>query len=467
MGEPLSDWQRKAISDHIAAGNRDTVNEPVFVGRGDVLGEILGSVRAALEGAVQGRTMVLYGPPGIGKTAVLTELSRRSKESLKGEGEGKGFLAVPVSVNKLNDYDALLARFVDAARGAPGGMKAWSRIKSGLKALSRRGFSVGAGFGISPEGPPQRLSLDGFQNEVGKVLDALPHCGAALLLVDEAQALRGADGEPGGHCPLLSELQGHANAEHGSKPILPVLAGLTDLPDKLGKSISGGHFAEGHLVHLRALSHSESVDYGMGILEHFGLTGGESSRLAVADWAASESSGWPRHLHGTMAAWLHGHLRCGCADMGSVDRRTVEGKLVRDRKEYYEGRVPVRYRKATSLLANVLRKMEEVRPRGEEAASNVVLAEVRMADRNILEWFSQGEQWSAHKHASLLWDAMVERGLIARSDPDDEGLWAVPIHSMITYLETGGYVPDTPAPDFRAEAKPGVATKGISSRPKP
>lgn len=57
------------------------------------------------------------------------------------------------------------------------------------------------------------------------------------------------------------------------KPIIPILAGLPNLPERLWESISGGHFTPGHQRHLKILSRDESVEYVLRLMDHFEVTG--------------------------------------------------------------------------------------------------------------------------------------------------------------------------------------------------
>lgn len=73
---PLAEMDRIRIADYANQGDRE--DEPAFVGRKDLFDLVARNMRAAMRGRSKGRTICLAGPPGIGKTAFLSEMNVHS-----------------------------------------------------------------------------------------------------------------------------------------------------------------------------------------------------------------------------------------------------------------------------------------------------------------------------------------------------------------------------------------------------
>jgi len=104
----MSELGKKHMDDlrsYIIAGHRG--REPVFVGRKTLFDLVEDNIQSLRNGQIEGRTICLSGPPGIGKTAFLRELKNRYEDPFKST------LVVQTSSSSLHNPSELVADIIE------------------------------------------------------------------------------------------------------------------------------------------------------------------------------------------------------------------------------------------------------------------------------------------------------------------------------------------------------------------
>ena len=311
----------------------DRLPPAAFVGRHDIIADVERAVARAAEGgtAVRGRTRLVLGAPGAGKTALLYELARRWRARA---ADGDAGAPVPVDcqprelISPVAFTEAVLSAVVpdssiDLAKatttegggGVPGvaGLRV-SRTTSvpSLVDSVRAGRTPWAA--IHEATQAERLSRP------------------VVLLVDEAQNM---PGDPGGEgrTHLLAELH---DGRHGL-PIVAVLGGLGDSKQVMARrGIS--RFARDAVHPLPLLTDAESGEAIERFLARHRITGAEEAMKRWRRRIAEACNGWPQHLHN----YLGGAARSLADAGGDLDRADLDAALAAGddwRREYYDARL--------------------------------------------------------------------------------------------------------------------------------
>ena len=421
----------------------DRTAEPLFVGRGDLFELVAGNARAAARGAVEGRTVCLAGPPGVGKTAFLRALAERSPD---GGWGGPPMACVTIDPAHLRSPVHVLAA---VAGQLP---RAWrppmEEAKQILRRLGASDISLGAvgfHFALSAaprtgETPPDPVMPWG---ELSKATGRMPSGAVLCLLVDEAHGLSNTPGE--GRNVLLRSL--HMGAprvpDRASPPsVFAVLAGHTQTPMVLEPSISQ-RYATGNLRYMESLSHGESISYVLGTLRHLQGAGWDSGRKALADWVAAECGGFPHHLRNAMESVARGMLRADSPRLADLDGGFVAEELRRRREDYYryraKGPVTTLARALGPLLSDWAGRD---RPVGDAEAEEELDGLVHGLPDKVRGRLAEADVVSGRG----LMEEMVRRGALM---PDADGRGCrCPIDSMIGWLERGAHADRAPFPNL-------------------
>ena len=311
----------------------DRLPPPAFVGRRDVIADVERAVAEAAAGgaAVRGRTRLVFGAPGAGKTSLLDELARRWRARAAGGDASApapvdcepGELASPVAFTEAvlsalapgSSFDAAEATTTEGGGGVPGfvrlGVSRTTSIPSLIDSV-RAGRTPWAA--IREAAAPEHLARP------------------VVLLVDEAQNM---PGDPGGdgRTRLLTELHG---GRHGL-PILAVLGGLGSAKQVMARrGIS--RFARGAVHSLPLLTGAESAEAVERFLARHRIAGGEEARARWRRHLAEACGGWPQHLHD----YLCGAARALADAGGDLERADLGAALAAGddwRREYYDARL--------------------------------------------------------------------------------------------------------------------------------
>ena len=311
----------------------DRLPPAAFVGRRDIIADIEHAVAQAAAGgtAVRGRTRLVFGAPGAGKTALLHELARRWRaRAADGDAAApmpvdceSGELTSPVALTEsilsavvpVSSYDMATSTTTGGGGGVPGvaGLSV-SRTTSvpSLVDSVRSGRTPWAA--IREATQPERLSR------------------AIVLLVDEVQNMPG-DPEGDGRTRLLAEIH---DGRHGL-PIVAVLGGLGDSRQVMARrGIS--RFARGAVHSLPLLTDAESAEAVKRFLTRHRIAAGEEARERWQRRIAEACNGWPQHLHN----YLCGAARELADAGGDLARANLDAALAAGedwRRQYYDARL--------------------------------------------------------------------------------------------------------------------------------
>ena len=311
----------------------DRLPPRAFVGRQDIIADIEHAVTQAAAGgtAVRGRTRLVFGAPGAGKTALLNELARRWRaRAADGDASAPvpvdcepGDLTSPVAFTEVvlsalvpdSSVDVAKVTTTEGGGGIPGvaGLSV-SRTTSVPSLVD----SVQAGrtpwAAVREATQPERLARP------------------VVLLVDEVQNM---PGDPGGdgRTRLLAEIHG---GRHGL-PVMAVLGGLGDSKQMMARrGIS--RFARDAVHSLPLLTEAESGEAVKRFLALHRVVGDGEAKALWRRRIAEACNGWPQHLHN----YLCGVARALADAGGDLEHADLDVALAAGddwRRQYYDARL--------------------------------------------------------------------------------------------------------------------------------
>jgi len=299
---------------------------------------------------MRGKSMLCFGAPGVGKTALLTHIEDRQ--------ESWGVVAVNVESSDLNDGGMLFER---VCRALAPKRQAKSDVTAAISIAGKLGVS---GSGVSrasshPSVVDRAARSRGFpwielREHVAPLLGGRP----LALLVDEAQAMAADEGTNG--CAALLHLHKGDPSPFDKLPVFGVFGGLSETSQVLG-SLGVSRLRLDGLCPLQPLKDLEAERYVEGILEHLEAEGSEEQKRAVARWVSDGCGGWPRHLRNHMRAIALGMVAQDSARLETLDRNLVEREAARGRNVYYAGRMSGALAGLSPLVRDVLDAAESGR----------------------------------------------------------------------------------------------------------
>lgn len=427
---PLTDFQKGLIEDYAALGDRE--HEPVFVGRENLFDLVASNARMASQGHAKGRTICIAGPPGVGKTAFLSELKRRVETP---EWRGPPTACVSVPAANLHSPGLVLATI---ASQMP---EAWRRGEAEARKLLGRLTGAGVGFGAFGFSLSASAAWDAAKPESDPTMpwmkaaeipdkDKTPSSFAICLLVDEAHSLRPSPGETINR--LLQSLHEGPPSGGGALAAFAVLAGHTHTPEVLEKSLSR-RLADGNLQYMESLSEADSLRYVEGTLDHLGVSRTEPGRNALAYWIVRECAGFPHHLRNAMSAVAEGMLRTNSPRLADLNGGFVSERLRTGREEYYAQRTEGALSDAKPQIGALLRDWgRRNAPLGK--------AEAKDALDDLLATLPQSRRKRMGKagveDGEDLMREMIGNGALMPTAKG--GVRGCPIDSLIAWMETDG-----------------------------
>lgn len=298
----------------------------VFVGRDREITKILQAGEKLPPGATRSQTVLVEGPPGSGKTSLLTHLANRFQASSVPTGTQLRWSVPAKDADVAGVYGNIAADL--AAAPSPD-----------VVSTTQRTIRGGANFGVAA-GDVTRATTEAhpaFQSAAmiagwGRVksFDGWAPKNRAVLFVDEVQEV--APGEPG--ADLLKDLH-----TQGDIPVLLVCAGLGNSERRLSDA---GLSRIENVLTLGRLQADETVECAERTLREGVERGVRGTDADLSRWArgiARAADDWPRHLHVYLqAAWRtlfeQDAPDLGCADMDAAIR---VGDLAR--QAYYQSRI--------------------------------------------------------------------------------------------------------------------------------
>ncbi len=301
----MTAFQRDALQDFVDDGAKD--HPPVFVGREDLLGEILTNSRRALarvqagKQAAPGNAIIIQGAPGAGKSSVLHELKSRSDERDTSR-------TVVISNAHLQRALPNVLRALAFAGAAT--QENWLRTVSqhGDSWIQKIGQVSAFGFGVglkdSPDTTPPQDLLS-LEEQAPAETWQMP----VILAVDEAQRLPLGTDTP--HALFLQIIHDAAT----SLPITLVCAGLGDTQSRL-RDLGLTHGVRAHA--LGCLTLAEYTELLDRFCARFGMKMGACRERVLA--VVHTTDGWPRHVHWAQQALAEAALAPDVE--GDLDRIT-------------------------------------------------------------------------------------------------------------------------------------------------
>ena len=418
------------MADFLADGDRAQITGrglPFFSGRESELG-IFRRVANALSRDRRGNaTIVVEGPPGVGKSALMCQFMEEMRSLPPAGAGGRRWLPVPLSAGDAESppdiADAIDAAIVSrlaadllASASAEAGLLErlgdyWGKLDpAGAKAkarefLDRGGSVLGFSLGASREGPPRSIAQAAARRPAWQSWQI-------VLMIDEAQGIRpGAPNAGGGTLSALH--QGIVRA-----PVSFCAFGLPGTLLALG-DVGVSRLADGRIIHLRGLDDRAAGQTVDRCFNAFGVRGGSAWREAILARAAN----WPQHLAVYLNAAVR-HLREASsermdaegADLGAAMR---EGDKAR--ANYYRQRI-ARLTRRNIEFGNLARRLT---PLFEGRESRLPAADLKKSIRAVSPGLSDADITRFVRDAE-------HSGFLVLAD--DEYAYSMPIPSFARYL---------------------------------
>ena len=444
----LRGQDRVSLSSFLANDDRADMGErgqPFFSGREREIRAFRKTANALAMGKRSNATIVVEGPPGAGKSALLMQFLEEMRHLPNTEAGGRRWLPVPMNgsraecpghiVQAVDEAIALrLAQDCEAARGhleeQEGASQALSAflgeavmrkhgndIRRAARSLLDRGVAA-AGFRVGAASPDESIEAASARRA------PIWADWQIVLLIDEAQGI--SDGVPGGVPGTLSSIhQGFA-----ATPISFCAFGLPGTWNALSK-VDVSRTSSFHDLTLAGLDDAEARMAVDRCFERFGVRNAEAWAEAIID----RSAGWPQHL----SAYLNGALsvlqeRAGVGDeIGSVRGGSLRSAIAlgdASRRDYYRRR-----------LQRLNRGNARHRAYGIDVARWLRGANRTLQAHDALERLG-GEHGLSDEAGTAFLDAAKHSGLFAE---DADGNLTTPIPSFVGHL-LGDPLPDIAEP---------------------
>jgi len=344
----LREQDRVRVAEFLADEDRAQITGrgvPFFSGRESELGVFRRAVNALSRDRRGNATIVVEGPPGVGKSALMCQFMEEMRSLPPAGAGGRRWLPVPLSAGDAESppdiADAIDAAIVSrlaadllASASAEAGLLErlgdyWGKLDpAGAKAkarefLDRGGSVLGFSLGASREGPPRSIAQAAARRPAW-------HSWQVVLMIDEAQGIRpGAANAGGGTLSALH--QGIVRA-----PVSFCAFGLPGTLLALG-DVGVSRLSGGRAIHLRGLDDKAAGQTVERCFNLFSVEGGTPWREAILARAAN----WPQHL----AAYLNAAIRQlreaspERMDAGDADLKAAMREGDRARARYYEQRL--------------------------------------------------------------------------------------------------------------------------------
>lgn len=409
----MADFLPLALRDFLLAGEKAA--PPVFVGRETILADIIAAAELSWRTphhVLPGATRVLQGAPGAGKSAILTELRKRSLQPSI-DGTPKPWRVVEFAPHDLQTDLPGSVLALAAAGGLPSAR--WRDLTAQLTAGASIGVAeVRGALGWTKPETPQTL------NGLKTVFTGKKWKAHVIVAIDEAQRF------------IPEPISNHAmflQAIHDSKlglPLTLVLAGLGTTDERARKM----DLTRGKQLHpIGALSAREALECMTCFCIHFGMD--PAPVAGDIAYLTEPCEGWPHHLHCAMAAIGEAALGTG-GDLAALDWSAVGQEAAERRRSHYQRQQSNELFGARALVAAV---MKEFHP------SHYLTDIINGIDR--LAGSCPGKEWQLPKgfDAEALADHLIHQGIL-HTDVDKR--LSCPIPSFRSYLMKVGEVAGSP-----------------------
>ena len=402
---------------------KDRGGSPFFSGRHQEIEDVelgIEGVMARLQSGEQmpasDETWLFQGPPGVGKSALLSKL----KERWSVNENDAAPIALIIRADHVFSQAKLVATIADALAVANNDAEASDKIMQIVSIDHGSTTNAGGEFVIKADAQlsegksvvtnPRELTWETLISLFPRKNWKRP----LVLLLDEVQSLSRWEGP--------SEISNLHQGIH-NLPIIPIFAGLSDSFEVL-RNHDISRMAHRRRVTLWALKQREAEDAVRSMLEAFRVEGSNHE-----DWIhriAEESDGWPQHLQTGLQALAkvvaENNGMLGPADGDFAD--AVSELSAKYRNEYYEGRLDDDLAGCFGLLHAVL---DASRPPGKSLATLKGIISSHANDSEEDEY-----QLPEMFDASMLLSRMIKRGFLQLSMPGRR--YICPIPSLTDYI---------------------------------
>jgi len=343
---------------------------PYLAGRSAELFSIFRHVGNTVNGKLVARDVVIYGPRGSGKTALLRAIAEDLKPL---EANVTLELMVANDLQSLEDVRRELTGMIGKPLSEAWKPGEWGFIWSGMRAKWQRG----------------ELS----RGELRKGLVAKCRKRPLILMVDEAHRM-----PPAACNELLSEM---LTIRGMGGPAIAILAGKPALVE-LGDLAQVSFLERGELVSVHLLDEQSAGDAVRIPLERNGI---DISEGAIGQ-VVSHSQGYPQFLQlWGSALWDQASIQ-GKKSLDDDDSSKIAAMMERERKKVYQGRLASWTGKDRKLLGEIARKLLQdgwmARESLEEAIEKILIRQgrdiqdcqkiiERMVDSDFL-WCPRGQE---------------------------------------------------------------------------
>ena len=331
-------------------GDRGT--PPKFVGREKIIGELESILQAAGEDP-KGRTVLIEGAPGAGKTALLDELQLRWAEtgvdSDSDQDQNLRLTVIEGTLETLSSPEMLAREVISAVDPELFENMRLTHSSTSQSSGSEKpsafiaGRQVGSQTNDGISRPPDQFNL--------AALGMLPSNVYPLvcLFIDEIQQV-----EQLGKSICIGQLhRGFKNL-----PIVPIYAGLSDSLEKIRVASSSPRFQAGHHFTLSALGASDVATYLHALLDDCEIGYQREFSLRLAQEIYDRSDGWPQHMFTEVTALFAGLDTVG-GELDQVDFARVQQTASDFRNASYAERCSMAMVDEPILLAKVLRSLPD------------------------------------------------------------------------------------------------------------
>ena len=404
------EW-RERVQDYINAGDRG--REPHFVGRDDLFERVDEMISGAAGRHRQGRTIVIGGAPGAGKTGFLAQLAERYAESCV------VVEVTPDSLHPFGLFDAVADVLGEAAQEQEGSA-------TGIELSGKAVLVEGKHTSSRTQTAPSDYEILGRSNEApwrmlrerfGKQLEGK----VVLMLCDETQSMERRPGLPA----MLNSLHRGDQSPRGTPiGLVPVFAGLSNTRDVLRKRGLISRLTGGNERYIGALSDEESKSYALDTLAYLCARDSRTDLDLWAQWFVGNCDGWPHHLRTHMDAVAKAMLAADTPKLAALDRERIAKEASEARNRYYDDRLA-----ATGQYP--------LRP------AYLAMAEQANAAKNGLDRLELAQAALPHLSAKLRddepLDAFLDDALhagIIQQTPESQGRFNCPVPSLVHWLRT-------------------------------
>ena len=321
------------------AETSDRVAPTVFVGRDDEF-DLLDTAVAAVRRAQVGRTVVLSGVPGAGKTALLNEYASRLAGAER-DGDGP-VIPVPLRCDEIDAPPVALMQAMDRQLAALGASESWRRKAN--RFVARASWMGNALSAIATKKNFRELlpsaqapsSLDAALADYALTRFDVKYS-TFVLLVDEAQNLPDTK-------QVRAYLSAMHNGVHGDAKVLLACFGLESTQKHL-VDLGLSRLSRGHARSIGALSSKDARKAVRGTIDvalsshtfDQGSFDREQWINAATKAILSQSANFPHHLTNACISLAQILLQKGIEDEPPLHDLVMECR--RCKREYYEARL--------------------------------------------------------------------------------------------------------------------------------